>query len=410
MRLALHPAMAAEGGFIPGFYRWSQPLPLMPGVMVHREAFRADWLPQNTQEAFRILYTATDGISGAGQLPVSGYVLIPRGPRPANGWPVVIWAHGTTGVADMCAPSVRGIDRRDNVYLDAWLGRGFMVVATDYQGLGTPGPHPYLLYRPEAYSLLDAARAVLADKGLHARNEMVLVGQSQGAGAGLAAAWMHPRYAPDLAVKAAVLTGLVATVHRDDANATGTKEQRYTSIDEMDAGFVMLRLAGSDQAIHPTVDLEALLNDRGKAMLNVARHGCLHDLFGAEHTLGFSTGAAMFGERRAALRAFDRDFNIFFELPNGHVTMPVFVGTGLADGMAGTAGQYDAVSALCRAGSTIQWHTYPGVTHGGAVNYSFADSLPFVRNILAGRPVQSSCQTLEPPGPVQSPRTDVPFN
>ena len=55
-----------------------------------------------------------------------------------------------------------GPDERDAAYLNAWLQQGYAIVATDYQGLGTPGPHPYLAVRPEAYSVLDSARAVLA--------------------------------------------------------------------------------------------------------------------------------------------------------------------------------------------------------------------------------------------------------
>jgi len=221
---------------------------------------------------------------------------------------------------------------------------------------------------------------------------------------------MHPKYAADLSVKAAVLTGLVTTVHQPGGALKATKESRYTSIQEMDAGFVMARLAGSDQAIHPQTDLASLLNGTGLAMLATARQGCLHDLFDKEKALGISKGSAMFNDKSAALAAFDGDFHKFFELPDGQVTMPLFVGTGLADSMAGTAGQYDAVRALCHAGSHVQWHTYPGVTHGGAVNYSFTDSLPFVQAVLSGKPVASSCDALQPPGPVQTARKDVIFN
>jgi len=148
---------------VPAFYRWTDALPEKPGVILRREALEAAWLPQNAQRAFRILYTSTDGIGGTERVPVSGYVMIPAGTPPKGGWPVVIWAHGTTGVADVCAPSYRGLGKRDLAYMNGWLGRGFLVVATDYQGLGTAGAHPYLLYRPEAYSLLDSARAVLSD-------------------------------------------------------------------------------------------------------------------------------------------------------------------------------------------------------------------------------------------------------
>jgi hypothetical protein len=70
------------------------------------------------------------------------------------------WAHGTVGIADVCAPSWAGRSEPDITYLNHWLDQGYAVVASDYQGLGTPGGHPYLTTRPEAYSVLDSVRAV----------------------------------------------------------------------------------------------------------------------------------------------------------------------------------------------------------------------------------------------------------
>ena len=39
---------------------------------------------------------------------ISGSVSVPKGKPPKGGWPVITWAHGTTGVADICAPSRDG--------------------------------------------------------------------------------------------------------------------------------------------------------------------------------------------------------------------------------------------------------------------------------------------------------------
>ena len=39
---------------------------------------------------------------------------------------------------------------------------GYVVAATDYEGLGTPGVHPYLVGESEGRSVLDAARAARA--------------------------------------------------------------------------------------------------------------------------------------------------------------------------------------------------------------------------------------------------------
>src|SRR5207253_5946777 len=125
--------------------------------------------------SLRILYSSTDGIGNQARIAVSGTMYIPRGTMPAGGWPIVAWAHGTTGIADVCAPSWRGNGARDGEYLDAWLSHGFAVVATDYQGLGTPGVHPYLLWRSEGYSVLDAVRAALQRYSGQLRNEVIVV-------------------------------------------------------------------------------------------------------------------------------------------------------------------------------------------------------------------------------------------
>ncbi|QEO17967.1 lipase family protein [Acetobacter vaccinii] len=392
---------------VSAFYQWQAPVEAPPGTILRTEPLKASWLPADTGAAYRILYSSTDGMDPKRLVPVSGYMLFPSGPAPKKGWPVVIWAHGTTGVADRCAPSWMGPRARDTAYLNAWLKRGFAIVASDYQGLGTPGVHPYLLYRPEAYSLLDAGRAILNQKQFPVRNTLLIVGQSQGAGATLAASWAFPQYAPKLGIKAAVMTGLVASVHQDHPQSDDSNETRYTTVNDMDPAFAMLRLAGSDQAIHPQTDPSSLLSDKGRVMLSVSKTACLHDLFDKAEELGIHKGKDMLAQD---ITAYDKDMDQYFELPNGHVTIPLFLGTGLADGMAGTKGQYDAAKALCKAGTTVQWHTYPGVTHNGAVNYSLPDSAVFVKDVLSGKPVASSCDSLTPPGPIQSALPDIPFN
>ncbi len=73
-------------------------------------------------------------------VPVSGMVAIPRGTAPKGGWPVITWAHGTTGIADLCAPSQLPARNGglNNPMLDSWIKAGYAVVRTDYEGLGGP--------------------------------------------------------------------------------------------------------------------------------------------------------------------------------------------------------------------------------------------------------------------------------
>ena len=120
----------------------------------------------------RILYSSTNGLNDKDRVSVSGALFWPKGDAPAGGWPIVAWAHGTVGTADKCAPSFAGRSDRDIQYLNSWLKAGFAVVATDYQGLGTAGGHPYLAAKPEGYSVLDSVRAVRDRNGLGDRRSL----------------------------------------------------------------------------------------------------------------------------------------------------------------------------------------------------------------------------------------------
>jgi hypothetical protein len=97
---------------------------------------------------------------------VSGSVAVPKGRPPKRGWPVITWAHGTTGVGDSCAPSrdFQGTPTSTgeayiNPELNAWLAAGYAVLRSDDQGLGTPGKHPYLIGKSEGRSVLDIVPA-----------------------------------------------------------------------------------------------------------------------------------------------------------------------------------------------------------------------------------------------------------
>src|ERR1700686_1157292 len=152
-----------------------------PGDLLRKEAFAGYSLPTGAT-AVRILYHSLDATGG--DVATSGVVLIPAGTPPAKGWPVIAWAHGTSGVARLCAPSAM-----KDVYYGAeglmpMVAAGFAVVATDYHGLGTDGgPHQYVNKVAQAHDVvysIPAARAAVRSLG----SKWVADGHSQG---GLAA-------------------------------------------------------------------------------------------------------------------------------------------------------------------------------------------------------------------------------
>ena len=408
---AVGPAAPVTGptvgdGGVSAFYSWQEALPAKAGVMLREEPLPESQQQPAAAQNIRLLYSSTDGVGHHDRVAVSGALYLPNKPTPKGGWPVMAWAHGTTGIADVCAPSWKGQPPRDKDYLDAWLSHGFAVVATDYQGLGTAGIHPYLLWRSEGYSVLDAVRAALHRHGKQLRNQVVVVGQSQGSGAALGATFLAHEYAPELNVLGTVATGLVVTFRPSAQLQLAAKPAQYTDPTLMDPAYAILRIAGTDRSLHPDIDTSAFVTEKGRTLLHAALTSCIHDLFDLSAREKLS-GAQVFSGNLATI---DSDMEANFELPSARLPVPVFVGTGLADGEAGTAQQYNAVVGMCTAGTRVEWRTYPGLTHNGAVNVSLRDSLPFVQRLLSGQTVDATCSHIEPLGPPQPADQSVPFN
>jgi hypothetical protein len=387
-------AVAGDMALSP-FYRFAEALPKAPGVLLREEALPEQTEIDAAQERRRILYTSTDVRWQSGQIPVSGVLYLPVGKAPAKGWPLMAWAHGTLGIADVCAPSWTGLRPRDATYINRWLKAGFAVVVTDYQGLGGPGPHPYLTWQVEGRSVLDSARAALAARPGQISNRVFISGQSQGSGAALGAARLAREYAPELKLLGAVATGLVSRFPE------GPVAQPERSSSNMFLSFA----AGGLRDDAPPID--EIVSDKGRQLLEVARTACTGDVMRLARKLrvadlGEALSVSM--ERLTELRIPVTD------MPMGRIGVPLFVGTGLADATLTPVRQYAAVAALCASRNKVTWKRYEGHGHDGALHGSFDDSLAFARALLARKKVAGNCSAIVEPGPPQKRREDLPFN
>lgn len=130
-------------------------------------------------------------------------VMFPKTPQPAGGWRTVVWAHGTTGIGDSCAPSNNVLNERFEILANSLLAAGYVIVAPDYEGLGTQGIHPYLNLDSAANSALYAVKAVHEKYKNELSKSWMSIGQSQGGHASLGIA-EHANQNPDF--KGAVAT------------------------------------------------------------------------------------------------------------------------------------------------------------------------------------------------------------
>jgi hypothetical protein len=370
------------------FYAWTAALPARPGVMLRSEAMPAQ--PEFTAAGsqMRILYTSTDARWNSGVLPVSGALDLPKGEPPRGGWPLVAWGHGTLGVADACAPSWTLPRPRDATYMNRWLEQGFAVVATDYQGLGGPGPHPYLFWEAEGRSILDAARAALAAYPGRIANALVITGQSQGSSSSIGASRIAAAYAPELKLRATIATGVAPSFQDGPYKAPEAAPSPNGPV-----RFAMLRLVGGGIP-DGGPSAESLVTAQAQPVLKMARETCVDDMRGYEQQHGLNAGNAftLAPDKLASLMVRSTEMTMV------RMPAPLFLGTGLADRTIPPRKQYAAAVAMCAAGNPVLWKTYPGITHNGIVNAAFDDELGFVRRAFAGQAQESNCSAIVEPG------------
>ena len=171
-----------------------------PGTLIWAE--RVEGIDLNPPATiWRMLYHSRNGQDQ--DIAVSGFALVPTSPAPEGERPVYAWAHGTVGLGDQCAPSH---EIRDNLppYGGQQVERGAVLVATDYEGVGTPGLPTNGDGDGEGRAVLDSIRAVSSLPDVGAIGDVVLAGHSQGGAAVLWASEIAASYAPELDVVGAV--------------------------------------------------------------------------------------------------------------------------------------------------------------------------------------------------------------
>jgi hypothetical protein len=370
---------AGDGG-VPDFYLWHDDVPATPGKLLRQEPLPADRGLSEAGPSLRMLYSSTDGVDGRSPTAVSGAVFLPKGEAPAGGWPILAWAHGTTGIADICAPSFAGRSMRDRDYLNHWLAQGYAIVASDYQGLGTPGLHPYMQTRPAAYSVLDSVRAALSGVPSLA-NKVVVIGQSQGGGAAFATAGFAAAYAPDIDLRGTVATGLPYLSMRAPSVAA-------EALDTVDPTIAYALYIGIEAAAGGGPSLDQLFTPAALPLVERARTTCVGPLFRAVNEAGLTRRGALKPGFTESLKGLAPAL----AYPTLKLSAPLFVGTGAADNDVRPENQLALVNEACAAGSIIEAHLYAGRDHGATVMASVKDSTPFIRKVMAGEPVAARCE------------------
>ncbi|CAN5237696.1 lipase family protein [soil metagenome] len=348
------------------------PLPEgVPGDLIALAPRRAPDVPPGAQ-AWDLLYRS-EGVEGDA-VAVSGRVYAPEGPAPEGGRPVVSWAHGTVGVADGCAPSRTG---DDVPALDQLLDAGYVVAATDYEGLGTPGTHPYLVGESEGRSVLDAARAASRIERAGAGSRVVAAGHSQGGHAVLFAGSLVEDYASELD-----LLGVVASAPAAEL----TTLLRSAVPISLAFGLVASAIYAYDQ-IYDELVLEDVLTPAAIERIGVVEEECVQgvtDAFSDQRTSVWLVDNPLDVEPWAARVAEN-------EPGSTEIPAPVLVVQGTNDFVVLASSTDTAIGRLCDGGNTIDYRRYPGAVHGDVLVEAGPEILAWVGERITGADARSTC-------------------
>jgi pimeloyl-ACP methyl ester carboxylesterase len=369
-------ALAAPSAQAADFYETPSPLP----GKKHGDLLRSKKLPGSAALAGAtnslVLYRST-GLDGL-PIAVSGTVSVPKGKAPKGGWPVITYAHGSTGIGDDCAPSKDSETSPVHLYnayvypvLERWLKAGYAVVRTDYEGLGTAGVHPYLVGTSEGRGVLDIVRAARKlNKRLSRR--VIIAGHSQGGHAALWAAFLAPTYTKDLDVR-----GTIAYAPASHMSEQGVFLPALTIKGGL-SGLIAMIVRGIDVA-RPAANVSSLFTDPALALYPETLIKCLPQL-GAADSFGALSPKEMFkegadlGPAQAILDKSDPE--------NLRIKTSVFIAQGASDSTV-LPSFTDALDRELRAkGGKITYKSYAGVDHAGIVNIADKDARAYIRKRL----------------------------
>jgi acetyl esterase/lipase len=348
-----------------------------PGSVIREEPMRAT--PPGGI-AHRVLYRSTS--PEGKKIAVSGVVITPPGEPPQGGWPVVAWAHPTTGIVPRCAPSLAIFVYQQIAGSRPLTEKGYVIAATDYPGLGTPGPHPYLVGVSEARAVIDSVRAARTFPGVNGSRYAVW-GHSQGGQAALFTGIISESYAPELTlvgVAAAAPATELATLMTDDLHSTGGRNLTAMTV----WSWSRIYDARADSVVAPAVMpiVDHLAEECIESPFDILERGRTAAPLAQEFLI--VKNPAEVEPWRALLER-----NTPGPLPPA---LPVFLAQGTSDGLVRPEVTEDYMNRLCEAGSRVQMLLLPGVSHGLAAAKSADAAVGWMTDRFAGRPAPSDCR------------------
>lgn len=365
----------------PAASKAAEPRPV--GAVLDAEPLKHSlWIPRTTSRAFKLKYVTTDAFGH--RTPSTGTVFLPKGRAPNGGWPVISWAHGTSGIGDACAPSKVGpaMPARDWAYLGTWMRQGYAIVASDYAGLGTTGVHAYLHNRSTAHNVVDMVKAARRFSQAHLAEHQqlsrrwVVIGQSQGGGGAIATASYATEFGGRrLDFRGGVGTGTPAFIEA----LVSLPGPGVLPVDASPAltAYLLYILVGMRE-VHPELGIDSALTPLGRRFVDLAERACIIPL---EEAVEGQAMGDFFNRPLATLPGYVETARAYLGMPETSFEKPIFMANGLVDTDVPMETTAAYVGLLRANGADVTFRTYP-TDHNTTMKASLVDSVPFVKALF----------------------------
>jgi pimeloyl-ACP methyl ester carboxylesterase len=348
-----------------------------PGTLVRQEVI--DGAPLGAT-AYRVLYRST-GLDDKPIL-VSGVVIVPAGDPPPGGRPIMAWAHPTSGVVPRCAPSLAIFLFEQIQGLRSFVRDGYVVAATDYPGLGTAGPHPYLVGTSEARAVLDSVRVAGSLPGAGGGKKFVVWGHSQGGHAALFTGLIAKTYAPELdllGVAAAAPATDLATLMNEDIDSVGGKN------------ITAMTLWSWQRVFH--ADMDKVVDPRAMPAIDRLAQECIEGPFDLRQRQLTEQPLQQYFLTTRHPSDVEPWHGLLAENSPGALPpeIPVFLAQGTDDVIIHPKVTEDYEARLCHSGSKVRMLLMPNIGHGRAAQASTQAMLEWTGDRFAGAPAPDDC-------------------
>jgi hypothetical protein len=324
--------------------------------------------------AWRMMYVS-ESLEGE-PIVVTGTALVPAGEAPAGGRPVLTIAHGTSGIADECAPSKDPVATELSL-MGQFVDAGYLVVLSDYEGLGTPGRHPYLVGESEGRGVLDGALAARELPDAEAGDTLSIFGYSQGGHGALWAGQLAADWAPDYELVGTV-AGAPATELPVIFSAAGSLPI---------AGFLYMIIAGFAEA-YPEADPGLVLTPAGEAELPQVDEGCVGEVI--EH-FADTPNAELLKPGLAEVEPW-ADLEAANDPGRVATDSPILIVHSAADNVVPATLSQLLVQRMCGEGQVVERRVYDkGQGHVEAVPDAVNDGFEWLQQRAAGGEPVSTC-------------------